>query len=312
MFVIGLATALANPAGQPFEKVRTLPGLLSKQPSVIEGRAACPESYAPCVCDSTSNGLEVTCNNVDVATIKSVFFRTLAKDLYSVSLTATDPGVVALPSDLLDDKVAKRISLSCPVNVVPRLALTIDPATFQYTRHITTHFSIKDCDLSSQTDMSFLYEFDVLDTLRIERSSGLNIINTLPTYNMTALKEVAILDSEGLGLAPSFPILTPAQVERLLLSGNQLNDAQSNKILIAVAGSSSASSLKTLSLTNNNLEVAPQVASFSRLISHDLSGNIIPFIGPSAFIFPSSSLTYLGLETIGLVYIQPGAFVGKI
>lgn len=252
----------------------------------------------------------MTCNNVDVAAIKSVFFNTVAKNLYSISLTATDAGSAALPADLLNDKVAQRISLGCPVNVVPKLQLTIDPATFEFTRRTTTYFSIRDCDLSSQTDMTFLNEFSVLNELRIERTNNINSFSTLPAITMPALKTLAITNCTGLNSA-GFPNLTPALLERLNLNGNALTDTEAANILFALGASSSVSSLLELSLANNALTKVPRATSFSKLSSYDISGgSTINFVSQSSLLF-TNPMTFIGLKDLSITAMEGGAFSGK-
>lgn len=283
-----------------------LTAVVANPPSV---RAACPESYAPCNCESTDNGLEVTCNNVDVATIKNVFFNTAARELFSVSLTATDAVTVALPADLLNDKTVQRITLACPVNVVPKLTLSIDTAAFLYTRRYTTYFSIRDCDLSPQTEMSFLNEFSALGELRIERSLNIGAFSTLPASQLVSLKTLAVTDCTGL---VAFPDFTPVFLERIVLDGNALTDATVGSILVSLAASTSVSSLLELSLANNALTKIPRVTSFSRLVSFDISrGGEISFVTQSNLLF-TDQMTFVGLKDLSITFIEGGAFNGEL
>lgn len=278
----------------------------------FESRAACPENYSPCVCDLTSNGLEVTCLDTPIAEIKSVFFKTKSQGLYSITLRASATGTVALPSDLLSDKTVKRISLQCPIGVATPLDLTIDSATFQYTRRNTTYFEIKDCDLLNQPDFAFLNGFEVLDTLRLERTLNIGTFSSLPSTTMRALKGLTIVNSTGLaGIA--FPDFTPATLTRLYLDGNDLSDTNVNGILVSVASSSSVNSLQELTLTRNLLTKVPRIGSFSKLNRYDVSNNNIPYITEFGLNFNAGTkVSSVGLVNVSLTFIEDGAFAGEL
>ena len=272
---------------------------------------ACPENYAPCTCELTEFGREVSCIDVTVEEIRGVFFRTVALVVYSVTLSASDPVSVVLPYDLLSDKRAEKIFLNCPLRTGdPKVLLTIDPQTFQYSRVNTTQFEINNCDLANQPDMLFLSGFSILNSLRIGNSSNVEAFATLPSTNFPALKELAIYDSTGLGTIV-FPDLTPARLERLYLAGNGLTDTEVNGVLVSVGSSSSVSSLKELYLGRNALTKVPRIASFSQLGTYYLNGSTIAFMSLSSLIF-GTPVVYVGLKSVGLTAIEGGAFQGKI
>jgi hypothetical protein len=285
--------------------------LHNNKASFLQQRAACPEDYSPCTCELTANGIEVTCVDVPVADITNVFYRTRNIDLYQVVLTASATGTVDLPADLLKDKRVERIYLGCQVNASPKLGLTIAPATFEFTRFNTTVFGILNCDLAGQTDMQYLKDFSVLNTLRIEDCDNVEAIATLPTPTLPALKEMIIGNCTGLGNV-AFPDLTPARLQLLRLEGNGLTDAEVNSILVSVGSSSSSSSLQTIVLSNEyTMTKVPRIASFSKLSWYDVSFNAIPFMSQSTLLF-NSPVNFVGLKNIGLTAIEGGAFAGIV
>nr|CAH0107188.1 unnamed protein product [Daphnia galeata] len=226
-------------------------------------RTVCPEDYSPCACDLTGNGLEITCIDVTIPDIVDVFFRTQNLFLYSVSLTIISAtGSIDLPADLLSDKRAQNIYLNCPAAASPKLSVTIDAASFEFTRFNTTRFEIHDCDLIRQKDMKFLSGFLVLNSFYFANTFNVEAIAGLANNTLPALKELTVVNCTGLENVV-FPDLTPARLELLRLDGNGLTDAGVNHILVAVASSSSASSLKLLSLSNNAMTKIPMIASFS-------------------------------------------------
>ena len=274
-------------------------------------RAACPEDYSPCACELTANGIEVTCVDIPVADITNVFYRTRNIDLYQVILTASASatGTVDLPADLLKDKRVERIYLGCPANASPKLGLTIASSTFEFTRFNTTVFGILNCDLAGQTDMQYLNDFSVLNTLRIDDCDNIEAIATLPTPTLPALKRLFVVNCTGLENVV-FPDLTPARLVRLHLQGNGLTDAGVNNILVAVASSSSVSSLQELILSNEyTMTKIPRIASFSKLGWYDVSFNAIPFMSQSTLLF-NAPVNLVDLKNIGLTAIEGGAFLG--
>lgn len=272
-------------------------------------RSGCPENYSPCSCDLTSNGLEVDCIDVSIDKIQNVFYRTQSLFLYSVSLTATSlTGTIALPADVLKDKRAQHIYLNCPSHSM-KLSLTIDPASFEFTRFNTTVFEIHNCDFSAQPDVNFLNGFRALNTLRIVNTLNVEAITNLPTNTLPAIKELNVSHCTGLGNVV-FPDLTPARLERLYLEGNGLNDEQTNRILISIGSSSSSSSMEQLSLAVNELTKVPRITSFSQLNTYQVSNNDIPFMSLSTLIF-SSPVYFLGLKSVSLTAIEGGTFQGN-
>lgn len=241
-----------------------------------------------------------------LADVVDVFFRTQNLFLYSVSLTTSATGLVALPADLLSDKRAQNIQLNCPSAASPKLSLTIDPASFEFTRFNTTRFEIHDCDLAGQTDMKFLNGFVALNTLHLENTLNVEAMENLPS--LPALKELAVVNCTGLGNV-AFPDLTPTRLERLHLDGNGLNNEAVANILISLGSSSSVSSLKLLSLANNALTKIPTIASFSQLITYELSYNAVPFMSLSTLIF-GSPVNFVGLKNLSLAAIESDAFQG--
>ena len=271
-------------------------------------RTVCPEDYSPCACDLTGNGLEITCIDVTIPDIVDVFFRTQNLFLYSVSLTTSATGSVDLPADLLSDKRAQNIYLNCPAAASPKLSVTIDAASFEFTRFNTTRFEIHDCDLIRQKDMKFLSGFLVLNSFYFANTFNVEGIAGLANNTLPALKELTVVNCTGLENVV-FPDLTPARLELLRLDGNGLTDAGVNHILVAVASSSSASSLKLLSLSNNAMTKIPMIASFSQLVTYELSNNVVPFMSLSTLIF-SSPVKFVGLGNLSLSTIEGDAFQG--
>jgi hypothetical protein len=304
-----LTAVVADPRRQ-FDANDVRPTVHNSKGALRQQRAACPEDYSPCLCELTANGIEVTCVDIPVADIANVFYRTRNIDLYQVVLTASGSGSVDLPADLLKDKRVERIYLGCQVNASPKLGLTIASSTFEFTRFNTTVFGILNCDLAGQTDMQYLNDFLVLNTLRVDDCDNIEAIESLPTSTLPALKEMIVVNCTGLEKV-TFPDLTPARLELLQLEGNGLTDAAVNSILVAVASSSSSSSLQKLVLSNEyTMTKVPRIASFSKLALYDVSFNAIPFMSQSNLIF-NAPVNLVGLKNIGLTAIEGGAFLGK-
>ena len=298
-----LTTILADEFKDPVSYVR---------PVSKKQRAACPEDYSPCTCDLTGYGLEVTCSDVSVEEIQDVFFRTQAFRLYLVvlSVSPSPSGTINLPADVLQEKRAENIFVICPPNASPKVGLTVDPAAFEFTRFNTTVFGILNCDLAGQTDMQYLNDFSVLNTMRIENALNIESIESLPTSTLPALKKLIISGCTGLGNVV-FPDLTPARLQRLYLNGNGLNDETANSILVSVGSSSSASSLQELILANDGMTKIPRIASFSKLSVYDVSYNVIPFLSQLTLIF-SPPVSLVSLKSISLKAIEGNAFQGNI
>lgn len=251
---------------------------------------------------------------MSVQDIQDVFFRTQTFRLYLVTLSPSfipDPSsgssIISLPGDLLQDKRAENIFLICPPNASPSIGLTIDPAAFEFTRFDTSVFGILNCDLAAQTDMQFLTDFSVLNTLRFENTLNLQVIESLPS--LPALKKLIISGCTGLDEKVAFPDLTPARLQRLYLNGNALSDQTANGILVSVGSSSSASSLQELILANDGLTRIPRIASFSKLSVYDVSYNVVPFMSQLTLDF-GAVVTLVSLKSNSLTAIEGGAFQG--
>jgi hypothetical protein len=64
-----------------------------------------------------------------------------------------------------------------------------------------------------------------------------------------------------------------------------------------------------LSLANNALTKIPTIASFSQLITYELSYNDVPFMSLSTLIF-GPPVNFVGLKNLSLIAIESDAFQG--
>lgn len=271
----------------------------------VQSRAFCPESYAPCSCVSTTNGIEVSCIDVPLDDIIDVFYRTTPRDIYSVVVSASaapaDP--VTLPQDLLSDKRVQNIYLMCPSNDVQ---LTISPDSFRYTRDTTTHFEIESCDITSLPDFGFLANFAVLKELAVLNSIGVSL-KGLPA--LPSLIDLTVSDCDGLeASAADFPSLTPARVAKISLARCGLTDAGASTIMSKISVSTSASSLLSVDLSGNELTVVPsEVHALAKLQSLFLMNNKIvqTKVGDLSFV---SSVSDVNLESNGITDMEGKTF----
>lgn len=274
-----------------------------------QDRGICPESYSPCTCESTDNGLEVTCLDVPIETIQSVFYSTRDTVIFSVELSFTgalEATRIELPADLLSDKRVKNIYLRCPLLADPKVQLVVNTNAFYYSRASAVRFQIENCGLANLPSFAFLQNFDALNDLRVTYCNDVNLAS-LP--QLPALEKLLLAVSTGLQEnAETFPSLTPAQLSHLSLSVCGLDDAGARVILDKIASSTSASSLAQLFMTDNNLTVVPaQLHAFPRLNRLYLSENDISLTktGDLSFEYPVSAIY---LDGNGITEMAPGTF----
>lgn len=273
-------------------------------------RNTCIEDYSPCNCnDNPSYGLEITCESIDVSTIRDIFSRTTTNDLFSFQLTVPPPAtgnVISIPANLLNDKRAGNILLTCPS---PDWQLTIDADAFRPSSDLTFFFFTAGCDLNQLDFASFLNGFVSLTTIFISQSSNVQGIQYVPA--LPSLNQLVITYTTGLEKITDFSRLGNVQLRRLLLNGNQLNDQITDNILNAVASSpSAAGALEMVWLASNQLTRIPtQLASFPQLVQLDLSNNSFPTIASGSISF-DAAVDYVYLESNNINSIEAGAFQG--
>lgn len=231
--------------------------------------------------------------------IQNVFYRTRARDIYSVVLSATASTTlqetVVIPADLMSDKRAANFFINCPApsagSTVEKYGLQIDSNAFRFTRDYTTHFEINNCNLASSVGFAFLLNFAILKELIVVNSINVNLLG-LPS--LSALSDLTLTDSTGIEEnSASFPILTPARLTKFSANGCKLTDAGASSILSKIGSSTSASSLVHLDFSRNALTKVPaEIHSMAKLSSLNLMQNEIPLtqVGDLSFVAPVTSV----------------------
>ncbi len=284
------------------------------RPSFIgndKGILPCPEDYSPCVCgDYPTFGLYVICELVSIENIVSVFNRTTDNDIFWLQLRPL-PSLgargVSLPADLLSGKRARAIDLYCPSVVSGDLyQLTIDPLALTSSRDLMEYFYVLGCDLSQQTEFSFLTGFNKLYNLYLYGSTNVQGIQNLPA--LPNLDTLSINQCTGLNLITNFPGQEVPGLQQVYLTDNNLDDQTTEKILTSIVSTASVDTLKTLSLAYNRLtQIPPQTLSFTQLNDLSLAGNDIPFITSTSLALQAPRIDRLALTNVSLVDIEPGA-----
>lgn len=284
------------------------------RPSFIgndKGILPCPEDYSPCVCgDYPTFGLYVICELVSIENIVSVFNRTTDNDIFWLQLRplpSLDARGVSLPADLLSGKRARAIDLYCPSVVSGDLyQLTIDPLALTSSRDLMEYFYVLGCDLSQQTEFSFLTGFNKLYNLYLYGSTNVQGIQNLPA--LPNLDTLSINQCTGLSLIADFPGQEVPGLQQVYLTDNNLDDQTTEKILTSIVSTASVDTLKTLSLAYNRLtQIPPQTLSFTQLNDLSLAGNDIPFITSTSLDLQAPRIDRLALTNVSLVDIEPGA-----
>lgn len=271
----------------------------------------CSQNYTPCSCQAESDGPNVVCVNADTEDVKNAF--RLSFDTYvaafSYFLETTSPQeLVAIPFDLFaDKKVASVEFVSSSDDTFRRPDLVIDASAFRYTRRYTSSVRLEHWDLKSQVDFEFLNGFEALQELHFNHNYNISAFQLLPT--LPALKTLEILSCPAIKRI-TFPYLTPARLQRLVISNSSLDDPSLDDIMSSLSSSTSFASIEQLDLSINKLTVMPrQIRGISLLTDLNLSLNRITTVPQFGLLF-NVPVTSVDLSSNEVASLDAGAFNG--
>jgi Leucine-rich repeat (LRR) protein len=275
--------------------------------NLIKKRAvtSCSKDYSPCSCVYDS----VVCDQVSVKTIKSVFNAMTLHDLDSFKIIVSPNETEQIPDDVLGNvRVSGKLLLECAGNSSLRVA---ENALRESTKFIVS-VTIDGCNLE-QLNFFFMSKMENLRHMYILRSFGFQSFQGMPYHSN--FKLLGIMESSQFLALEDIPG-GPHKLERLYLSGNQLDDTGAAKLMKLLASNSidslteivlygnkltripdkllSMPNLKELSLNSNEITALPNNSlAFKGPISDiNLSKNKIKDIMPGAFGSPKSILTF--------------------
>lgn len=268
----------------------------------------------PCMCRSCSeNSVDVECfsNKFSSKEIQAILDRTdPSGDLFELHLRFSSP-TVNIPANLLNGRRFNRIFIHCS-NDSHATQLKIDPNAFRTSSFRTDTFRIFNCNLSHQTDFSFLTDFDKLTSLSIQSSHNIESFSKLPY--LPELKSLTIFNSTGLDKMETFPDNALfAGLKELDLALNLLADGTAERILRLIASSPSAKTLEVLRLSGNQLTRIPHhqiLSSLTSLNQFFLDGNSVTVITKRSLEFSSRmpNLTVLNLMDMAMSHVEANAF----
>ena len=285
-------------------------------PAIAQSECPDGEDYSPCTCRrfSPPDGPSfITCSEVSLAQVSSVFKRTTTADLEGLNLELlADPIDIIIPMDLLSNHRARSITISCPST---RYSLKIDPQAFRSSKLLTESFDLMKCD-TSLLDFNFLSGFDRLGSLMFSSMSNFDRANWMSLPPLRNLENFYIDSSTALNEWKTLPQLTKG-LNQLYLKSNEIQDEAMDRILNWTV-QYSAETLQELGIDGNNITQFPlqlRVPSFPKL--HDLSiygqRTRIALIPSNSFHDISRIASYLlHAENSGIETIQEGAFQGNI
>ena len=318
----------------------------------IKATGSCQEDYSPCTCYSTvyadgSTFLDVFCTDVaSLVAVQSVFRRTTTKSISQFTLRIPSTEAM-IPADLLADKGARDIYISCSNESTP---LTIDSNAFNASKDYTIFMRFSSCNLKT-LNYTFLNNFNVLNTLSyyhfsnitdwtglpeklpslrmIEVNNGTEFegFQNLPVSSLPALNEFYVTNSPIFKHLPT--IMPPnfiamavdncplfqqwdvlgslTKIQRLTLNG-----FTSQNIEDALNSMLNLpNSLSILTLRRNGLaRVPPHIRYYSKLQIVDLSYNNFSTFANESLAFNSIGLMTLTLTYDGVNTIESAAFQG--
>ena len=279
---------------------------------VVSTKAQCVESFLPCSCYQSplDDTIEISCYGKTVQTIQDLFNnRTSSSDIDSLILYGIVPNemdqyenltIISLPADWFGNTRVGKISIQSDYPDIPGLGLTIHQDAFRASKEFARWFQIGDFVFVGNTnwialdrllDFSFLTGFTQLDTLVVMDSPDFRRFNNLPM--LPKLKSVIV------NWCPSFKQwdgqVDNTGLESINLDYNYMDDATIESIINAVALTTSARTLRSLSFVGLDSEVdrpsrIPKAiaSSFPNLNSLDITYNQIRLIESGSLAFAST------------------------
>lgn len=293
--------------------------------------------------------MEVTCQDVDVDSVQSVFRTGVVRDIMKLRLSLQSSNSF-VPADVFADKVVHYIELVCSPASTP---LQIHPEAFRASYKYGEVFQIKGCNLS-QMDYGYLKDFTALHTLSLHnftsmQSSSMSLptslnslivadssdfysfsgfpvsaawtsltINQCVNFNsftgLPSLPALKSLSVTGCPKVTQWDVFRTQQFPELTdidLSNCQLEDPAVEDILKSIVSSSMAKKLTALSLENNRMTRIPrELSRLPQLTELLLDNNYIVSLESRSLVLTAPKLSLISLSGNGLKVIEPGAFQG--
>jgi len=223
-------------------------------------QADCPneENYSPCTCTrfNGTGGVQnywVTCTEIALAEVASVFERTTTADLdrFELYLSPTDP-TKTIPADLLNNHQTLWTYIYCRPAGSP---LIVHSQAFRSSQNLMKQIYLRDCDMS-QLNFDFLSGFNKVYDIDFWSMSNVGQANWASLPQLPSFDSLRIYQSTGLNEWISFPQLA-TEITSLSLSTNDIQDEAMNRILNWTFHYS-ANTLNYLYMNGNELTQIPK------------------------------------------------------
>ena len=280
--------------------------------------AVCP-NVSPCFCYGAGNiqRVSVTCDKIPIDEVKAVFEKTVPFEMEIFTLIIPSSATAFIPSAIIGSNKVMQLKIQGDDTLNPfYTAVDIDPNAFSGAESLLGGLSMYYLDLS-RFNFNFLNGFGGFYELRIEKSTNLESILTLP--ELYALRNIFIIATTGLKETFQSPInpadslkcngLNFLRVEDSLLDRNSMSN------LLEWVLPSSRSTLVSLYFGSNEIETFPnQVSSFEKLQDIYTQYNRVNMtMGTNSMnITYQGRDCYLQMVSTGIVSIESGAFQGNI
>lgn len=280
----------------------------------------CIDSFAPCVCEYDSSTMFypwVTCNQVPVATVKTIFSKIKSNDYLEKLIITPNRNDTKIISNILGNRVTTgNLNLGCPTRSIP---LVIDPAAFSNaTKEVTSVLTILNCELN-KLNWAFLSGFNNLVSINVLSCSNFHsTFSTFPSASLTRLTSLylkSIIELDGFSSSTiRFPPPLPNGLESLYIGYcYNFGSVALGNLLTKWVTPTSQDTMLLLAVTGNNLtQIPPDVSKFKSLAFVEFYENMQPLkLSKGAFNF-STPVQAIYMDYSKIAFVPTGAYSGKL